>query len=106
MLKDGEFSYGSNFNCECSICHRELTVPESIYFGMVQYIENTIIIKLKITKRSVTLCVKQKYKIFPKHKIPKTCHFYPVGFTYICFYKPHNYAKQKIHQGRNVKAFS
>ncbi|MCT4173046.1 hypothetical protein HZP56_08615 [Elizabethkingia anophelis] len=35
MLKDGKFSYvGAILNCECSICHRELTVPESIYFGM------------------------------------------------------------------------
>lgn len=29
------------------------------------------------------------------YKYPKPVIFYPVGFTYICFYKPRNYAKQK-----------
>lgn len=35
MIKDGEFSYvGAILNCYCSICKRELTVSESIYYGI------------------------------------------------------------------------
>ena len=35
MFEDGEFSYVTTIlNCYCSICSRELTVPESIYYGI------------------------------------------------------------------------
>lgn len=35
ILKDGEYNYvGAILNCYCAICHRELTVPESIYYGI------------------------------------------------------------------------
>ena len=35
FLEDGHLSYfGAILNCHCRICNRELTVPESVYYGI------------------------------------------------------------------------